>query len=72
VSTVQEISEAIEHLDVRGQMQLLHDLPARLKIQPDYIAWLKAAEPAFEFWNNRLRRALAKATLFWCLFRSPI
>jgi hypothetical protein len=52
VSTVQEISEAIEHLDVRGQMQLLHDLPARLKIQPDDIAWLKAAEPAFEFWNN--------------------
>jgi len=52
VSTVQEISEAIQHLDVRGQMQLLRDLPAHLKIQPDDIAWLKAAEPAFEFWNN--------------------
>jgi hypothetical protein len=45
-------------------MRLLHDLPAHLKIQPDDVAWLKAAEPAFEF-----RRALAKATLFLCLFR---
>jgi hypothetical protein len=52
VSTVQEISEAIELLDVRDQMRLLHDLPAHLKIQPDDVAWLKVAEPAFEFWNN--------------------
>jgi hypothetical protein len=52
VSTVQEISQAIEQLNVRGQMQLLCDLSAHLKIQPDDIAWLKAAEPAFEFWNN--------------------
>jgi hypothetical protein len=52
LSTVQEISQAIEHLDVRDQMRLLHDLPAHLKIQPDDVAWLKAAEPAFEFWNN--------------------
>ena len=52
VSKVHEISQAIEHLDVRDQMRLLHDLPAHLKIQPDDVAWLKAAEPAFEFWNN--------------------
>ncbi len=52
VSTVQEISQAIEHLDVRDQMRLLHDLPAHLRIQPGNVAWLKAAEPAFEFWNN--------------------
>jgi hypothetical protein len=52
MSTVREISEAIEHLDVRDQMRLLHDLPAHLKIQPDDVGWLKAAEPAFEFWNN--------------------
>ena len=51
-STVQEISEAIEHLNVRDQIRLLHDLPAHLKIQPDDVAWLKAAEPAFEFCNN--------------------
>src|SRR5260370_40955247 len=52
MSTVQEIGEAIEHLTVRDQIRLLHDLPAHLKIQPDDVAWLKAAEPAFEFWNN--------------------
>ncbi len=52
MSTVQEISEAIEHLDVHDQMRLLSDLPAHLKIQPDDVAWLKSAEPAFEFWNN--------------------
>ena len=52
MSTVREISDAIERLDVHGQMQLLSDLPAHLKIQPDDIAWLKASEPAFEFWNN--------------------
>lgn len=41
-----------ERLEVRDQVRLLRDLPAHLKIQPDDVAWLKAAEPAFEFWNN--------------------
>ena len=49
MSTVQEISQAIEHLDMCDQMRLLHDLPAHLEIQPDDVAWLKVAEPAFEF-----------------------
>jgi hypothetical protein len=52
MSTIQEIGEAIEQLDVRDQVQLLRELPAHLKIRPDDVAWLKAAEPAFEFWNN--------------------
>ena len=52
MSSVREINEAIEHLDVREQIRLLQDLPGHLKIQPDNIAWLKAAERAFEFWNN--------------------
>ena len=52
MSTDREISGSIERLDVRDQLPLLQDLPANLKIQPDDIAWLKAAEPAFEFWNN--------------------
>lgn len=52
MSTVREISEAIEHLDVREQIRLLQGLPAHLKIQADDVAWLRAAEPAFEFWNN--------------------
>ena len=52
MSNVHEISEAIEHLDVREQIRLLEDLPSHLKIQPDDVARIKAAEPAFEFWNN--------------------
>ena len=51
-ATLQHTSEAIERLDVREQIRLLEDLPAHLKIQPDDVAWLKAAEPAFKFWNN--------------------
>jgi hypothetical protein len=52
VSTVAEISEAIERLDVREQVELLRILPQHLKITPDDFAWLRLAEPAFEFWNN--------------------
>jgi len=52
MSTIQEISEAIEQLNVSDQVRLLHELPAHLKIQPDDVAWLRAVEPAFEFWNN--------------------
>lgn len=52
MSTIQELGEAIEQLDVPDQVRLLHELPTHLKIQPDNVAWLKAAESAFEFWNN--------------------
>jgi hypothetical protein len=52
MSTIQEIGKAIEQLNVRDQIQLLRELPVHLKIQADDVAWLKAAEPAFEFWNN--------------------
>ena len=52
MSTIQEIGDAIEKLDVHDQVRLLRELPAHLKIQADEVAWLKAAEPAFEFWNN--------------------
>lgn len=52
MSTIQEIEEAIERLDVPQQLELLRHLPARLKLQPDDIAWLEAAGPAFEFWDN--------------------
>ena len=52
MSTIREINQAIEQLDVREQIRLLQDLPVHLKIQPDDVAWLKGAEPAFEFWNS--------------------
>ena len=52
MSSVQEIEAAIERLDVRQQIQLLHDLPAKLKISPDDLASLKNAESAFGVWDN--------------------
>ncbi len=50
--TTDSTSQRRERLDAPDQVQLLKELPAHLKIQPDDLAWLKAAEPAFEFWNN--------------------
>jgi hypothetical protein len=52
MSTVAEISEAIEKLDLKEQVKLLQTLPQHLKITPDDLAWSRLAEPAFEFWNN--------------------
>jgi len=52
VSTVVEISEAIDKLDVKKQVELLRILPQHLKISPDDLAWSRLAEPAFEFWDN--------------------
>ncbi len=52
MSTVAEISEAIEKLDAKDQIQLLRILPEHLKISPDDLAWSRLAEPAFEFWDN--------------------
>jgi hypothetical protein len=52
MSTVAEISDAIERLDVKEQVELLRLLPRHLKISPDEPAWSRLAEPAFEFSNN--------------------
>jgi hypothetical protein len=52
MSTLQEIGEAIERLDVKDQVKFLQDLPSHLKISPDDLAWSQIAEPSFEFWNN--------------------
>ena len=52
MSTVAEISEAIEKLDVRDQVELLRILPQHLKISPEDLGWSRLAEPAFDFWNN--------------------
>jgi hypothetical protein len=52
MSTVAEIAQAVEQLDVREQLQLLKELPQHLKISPDDAAWAKLAESAFEFWDN--------------------
>ena len=52
MSTVMEISAAIEKLDVKEQVELLRILPQHLKIAVEDLAWSRMAEPAFEFWNN--------------------
>jgi hypothetical protein len=52
MSTVAEINDAIEKLDVKDQVELLRILPQHLKILPDDLAWIRLAEPSFEFWNN--------------------
>jgi len=52
MSTIREITEAIDPLDVKEQFKLLEELPRHLKISPDDIAWSRLAEPAFDFWNN--------------------
>ena len=52
MSTVAEISQAIEKLDVKQQVELLRILPQHLKVSADGLAWSQLAEPAFEFWNN--------------------
>ena len=52
MSTVEEIGKAIEGLGITEQVRLLKELPERLKISPDDVAWVKVAESAFEFWNN--------------------
>jgi hypothetical protein len=52
MSTVAEINEAIEKLDVKEQIKLLQGLPDHLKISPDDLAWTRLAESAFAFWDN--------------------
>lgn len=52
MSTVAEINEAIEKLDVPEQIRLLQDLPQHLKIHADDFAWPKLAESSFSFWDN--------------------
>ena len=52
MSTVAEINEAIEKLDVPDQILLLQNLPQHLKIQPDDLAWARLAESSFDFWDN--------------------
>jgi hypothetical protein len=52
MSTVVEISAAIDQLDVKEQVELLRILPLHLKISVDDSAWSRLAEPAFVFWDN--------------------
>jgi hypothetical protein len=52
VSTVAEIGEAIEKLELKDQVELRRNLSRHLKIAPEDFGWTRLAEPAFGFWNN--------------------
>jgi hypothetical protein len=52
MSTVAEISEAIQKLNVKEQVELIRLLPGQLKISPDDLVWSQVSEKSFEFWNN--------------------
>ena len=52
MSTLQEINEAIEKLDMKQQVQLVEELPRHLKFSLEDVAWSRLAESAFDFWNN--------------------
>ena len=52
MSTVTEITAAIERLSVPQQLQLLGELADHLKLKPEDLAWLRASQSAFTFWEN--------------------
>ena len=52
MSTVEQIEQAIERLDVKDQVRLLQELPGHLTVSPDDVALLKLAQSAFAFWDN--------------------
>jgi hypothetical protein len=52
MSSVAEINEAIDRLDARQQVQVLNELLSHLKIKAEDLAWLRASEPSFGFWDN--------------------
>ena len=52
MSTVVQITDAIERLDAKAQAELLLNLPNHLKISPEDLGWAQVSESAFGFWNN--------------------
>lgn len=52
MSTVVEITDAIERLDAKAQAELLLHLPNHLKISPEVLAWARVSKGAFDFWIN--------------------
>lgn len=50
--TLETIEQAIARAHPEDQRKLLTHLPKILHLSAEDMAWLKAAEPSFEFWNN--------------------
>lgn len=50
--SLQAIEQAIERFAPEDQQRLLAELPRLLKISKADFAYLKLAEPSFQFWEN--------------------
>lgn len=50
--TLETIEQAIAAAHPEEQRKLLSDLPKILRLSAEDMAWLKAAEPSFAFWDN--------------------
>ena len=50
--SVEEILGAVRELPPEAQREVLTRLPSVLALSADEMAWLRLAEPAFEFWDN--------------------
>ena len=50
--SLQAVEHAIEQFPAQEQQKLLAELPRLLKISKGELAYLKLAEPSFQFWEN--------------------
>lgn len=50
--SVEEILGAVRDLSPDAQQEVLTRLPSVLSLSQDELAWLRLAEPAFQFWDN--------------------
>ena len=50
--TLKSLEKAVRSLKPEEQRKLLSDLPSLLRLSPEDVLSLKAAERSFSFWNN--------------------
>lgn len=50
--TLKSLEKAVRLLNPEDQRKLLSDLPFLLRLSPEDMLRLKAAEHSFSFWNN--------------------
>ena len=50
--SVEQVLGAVRELPPEAQQEVLARLPSVLSPTPEELAWLRLAEPTFEFWDN--------------------
>lgn len=50
--SVEQILGAVRDLPPEAQQEVLTRLPSVLALSREELAWLRLAEPAFQFWDN--------------------